>query len=210
MLPGLTYDFLKRLAKGIAQQFGENCEVVVHDLSNHFTENSIVIIENGQVTSRKAGDGPSPVVLEALNGDRTKLQDHLCYLTKTHDGRVLKSSTIYIRDEKDGVVGIFSINYDITGLLMIENSLKSLTAIAPDTKGPEHIAKNVNELLDELIEQSVRMVGKPGALMGKEDKIKAIQFLSNTGAFLITKSGDKVSKYFGISKYTLYTYIDAK
>ena len=68
----------------------------------------------------------------------------------------------------------------------------------------------MNELLDELIEQSVRMVGKPVALMGKEDKIKAIQFLSNTGAFLITKSGDKVSKYFGISKYTLYTYIDAK
>ena len=210
MLPGLTYDFLKRLAKGIAQQFGENCEVVVHDLSNHFTENSIVISENGQVTSRKAGDGSSHVVLEALNGDRTKLQDHLCYLTKTRDGRILKSSTIYIRDEKDEVVGIFSINHDITGLLMMENSLKSLTAVAPDTKEPDHIAKNVNELLDELIEQSVQLVGKPVALMGKEDKIKAIQFLNNTGAFLITKSGDKVSKNFGISKYTLYSYIDAK
>ena len=28
-------------------------------------------------------------------------------------------------------------------------------------------------------------------------------------AFLVTKSGDKVAKYFGISKYTLYSYIDA-
>ena len=27
---------------------------------------------------------------------------------------------------------------------------------------------------------------------------------------VVTKSGDKVSKYFGISKYTLYSYIDAK
>ena len=43
---------------------------------------------------------------------------------------------------------------------------------------------------------------------GKEDKVKAIQFLSQNGAFLITKSGDKVAKYFGISKYTLYSYID--
>ena len=43
----------------------------------------------------------------------------------------------------------------------------------------------------------------------KEDKIKAIQFLNNAGAFLVTKSGDKVSKQFGISKDTLYSYMDA-
>ena len=44
--------------------------------------------------------------------------------------------------------------------------------------------------------------------MSKEDKVKAIQFLNHAGAFLITKSGDKISKFFGISKYTLYSYID--
>jgi predicted transcriptional regulator YheO len=46
--------------------------------------------------------------------------------------------------------------------------------------------------------------------MNREDKIKAIRFLQDKGAFLITKSGDKVSKYFGISKFTLYNYIDVK
>ena len=72
----------------------------------------------------------------------------------------------------------------------------------------EEISRKVSDLLDELIEQSVRVVGKPVALMNKEDKVKAIQFLNNSGAFLITKSGDKVCKFFGISKYTLYSYID--
>ena len=52
------------------------------------------------------------------------------------------------------------------------------------------------------------IVGKPAALMNKEDKMRAIGFLSQSGAFLVTKSGDKVAKYFGISKYTLYSYID--
>lgn len=66
----------------------------------------------------------------------------------------------------------------------------------------------MGDLLDELIEQSVKIVGKPVALMTKEDKVKAIQFLNETGAFLITKSGDKVCRFFGISKYTLYSYID--
>ena len=32
--------------------------------------------------------------------------------------------------------------------------------------------------------------------MNKEDKMRAIGFLSQSGAFLVTKSGDKVAKYF--------------
>ena len=71
------------------------------------------------------------------------------------------------------------------------------------------VKKVIKAKADELIEQSVALVGKPAALMNKDDKIKAIQFLNKAGAFLVTKSGDKVAKYFGISKYTLYSYIDA-
>ena len=67
---------------------------------------------------------------------------------------------------------------------------------------------DADDVLDELIAQSVALVGKPAALMNKEDKMRAIGFLSQSGAFLVTKSGDKVAKYFGISKYTLYSYID--
>ena len=73
---------------------------------------------------------------------------------------------------------------------------------------PERIPTNVNDLLDELLEQSVRIVGKPVAMMNKEDKVKAIGYLNDAGAMLITKSGDKIAKYFGISKYTLYSYLD--
>ena len=77
-------------------------------------------------------------------------------------------------------------------------------------KEPERITLNVTDLLDDLIRQSVELVGKPVALMNKDDKVKAIQFLNRNGALLITKSGDKIAKHFGISKYTLYSYLDVK
>lgn len=208
MLNASILQFLFQLAKGLAQQFGPNCEVVVHDLVSNDPDSSIVAIENGHVTGRKVGDGPSHVVLEALHSDRANLQDHLSYLTRTKDGKILKSSTFYIRDDNGNAVGIFGINYDITLLLAMENSLKQFTSTEQANQEPEEISRNVSDLLDELIEQSVRVVGKPVALMNKEDKVKAIQFLNNSGAFLITKSGDKVCKFFGISKYTLYSYID--
>lgn len=203
----LPLDFFERLAKGIAMQFGENCEVVIHDMS---AENTILVIENGHVTNRSKGDGPSHVVLDALRAGHDKLEDQIAYLTKTHDGRILKSTTIYIRNKQNQVVGILSINYDITGLLMAETSIKALISHSEEEKEVSMIPQNVNDLLDELIEQSVKYAGAPVALMTKEQKIKAIQFLNNAGAFLIQKSGDRVSKYFGISKYTLYSYIDAK
>ncbi len=206
----LSITFLKQLAHGLAGQFGEDCEIVIHELSAENLEHSVVHIENGHVSHRKIGDGPSRVVLEALQKEPDSLKDRIGYLTKTADGRILKSSTMYFRNDEGLIRYILSINYDITNLLILENALKPLVSCQqPEAASePAKISQNVNDLLDDLIEQSVALVGRPAALMTKDDKIAAIKFLNDAGAFLITKSGDKISKYFGISKYTLYSYID--
>ena len=94
-------------------------------------------------------------------------------------------------------------------LAVIEHFSHEGLHIYDDIAETEQSADHLAQVLDELVEQSVALVGKPVALMNKDDKIKAIRFLNESGAFLVTKSGDKVAKYFGISKYTLYSYIDA-
>ena len=203
--------FFERLSKAMATQFGSDCEIAIHDLKSGDLEHTIAVIENGHVTHRKVGDGPSRIVLETLKEtDPEKLEDRAGYLMRTHDGRILKCTTVYIRDENGVPEGVFSINYDVTELLMAERAIDSILHHREEKKEPDRIPQSVNELLDDLIEQSVQLVGKPVAVMNKEDKIKAIAFLNKAGAFLITRSGDRVSKYFGISKYTLYSYIDAK
>lgn len=206
-----TLELLTQIAHGIATQFGASCETVIHDLKTQDLESSIVFIENGHISNRSIGDGPSGIVLETLHKDPTLLPDRLSYLTKTADGRILKSSTMYIRGDDGTVEYILAINYDITGLITIDNALRTLIETPkPQTDDqPKKITQNVNDLLDVLIEQSVALVGKPVPLMSKDDKITAIQYLNDAGAFLITKSGDKVSSYFGISKFTLYSYMDA-
>ena len=204
-----TVDLLSRVAKALAEQFGASCEVVVHDISGEDKEHTIVAIENGSVSRRKTGGGPSQVVLEAMQEkDPSLLQDK--NLMKTSDGRILKCSTVYVKNGEGAVEGVLSINYDMTELLMAQRAVDSLINHATAVAQPQRIAANVNDLLDDLISQSVALIGKPVAMMSKEDKIRAIHFLNDAGAFLITKSGDKVTKYFGISKFTLYSYIDAK
>lgn len=207
----MNLDFYSRLASALAQQFGSNCEIVVHDLRGGDPDHTVVTIENGHVSHRKVGDGPSRIVLEALHSENpAELKDSAGYLMKTHDGRILKSSTVYIRNDSGGIDGVFSINYDITELLMAERAIDSVLNHKAVAATPERIPISVNDLLDDLIEQAAAQIGKPVAMMTKDDKIRAIRFLNKAGAFLVTRSGDKVSKYFGISKYTLYSYIDAK
>ena len=200
---------LKQIADGIAAQFGDKCEVVIHDVSAGHPEHSIAYIVNGHVSGRKVGDGASQVVLDQLAHQDEQPKDHLCYLTKTPDGRIMKSSSLYIRGSKGAVSAIFSINYDMTNMILMQQELTNLVSSTDSGQSEPQRIINVNDVLEELIDQSVTLVGKPAALMNKEEKIRAIQFLNRSGAFLVTKSGDKVAKYFGISKYTLYSYIDA-
>ena len=196
---------LKQIAAALAAQFGPSCEVVIHDLTAQDPD--------GQVSGRQVGDGPSSVVMAQLLGGDPDPADHLAYLTRTPGGKILKSSTLYIRDDTGRVDAIFSINYDISALLMVENAIGDLTRSTrePDIQKAERITVlNVGDVLDRLIEQSVALAGKPVALMNKDDRMRAVRFLNEHGAFLITKSSDKVAKFFGISKYTLYSYIDSK
>ena len=189
-----TLDLLKRLAKALSTQFGDNCEIVVHDISSGDPENTIAVIENGHVSRRNADAGPSHIALEAMKEGRRNIPDQYNYLTQTADGRILRSSTVYVNDDAGRPIGIFCINYDLTALMMAKATVDALVQDPRASGEPERIPTNVTDLLDELLEQSVRIVGKPVAMMNKEDKVKAIGYLNDAGAMLITKSGDKIAK----------------
>ena len=208
----LTLESLIMIAHGIARHFGNDCEVCIHDLQANDLEHTICYIINGHVSGRKIGDGASKIVLETLEalkkGDN--VSDHLGYRTHTSDGRILKSSTIFLKDESGKYRFILGINHDMTDFInaqsALSNIVENIETSSEDIYG--QIPLSVNDLLDNLIEQSVKLVGKTPALMTKDEKVKAIKFLQDAGAVLITKSGDKISQFFGISKFTLYSYID--
>ncbi len=202
------FDFARRMVKALAIQFGSTCEVVLHDLTGGDLDHTIIAIENGHISGRALGDGPSRIALEAIHDSEETHSDKLSYLTKTRDGKILKSSTIFLRDDNGRAIGILAINNDITLTVAGEQALHSYNTSLQDTPEPQPIATNVADLLDELINQSISLIQKPAALMDKSEKIRAIRFLDDAGAFLITKSGPKVCQIFGISKYTLYSYLD--
>ncbi|MDP4109595.1 MAG: helix-turn-helix transcriptional regulator [Bacillota bacterium] len=197
-------DLLSSVMTLISMQFGEKCEVVLHDWT-HGYDKTIVAIQNGHVSGRKVGDCGSNLGLEVMRGTSDGLNQYN-YVTKTKKGKTLRSSSLYLKNDKGEPIGALCINYDISDMLEVHNIIEGLTMVNKDVK--EQFVNNVNELLDYLIQESISNIGKPVDEMKKEDKIEALKFLDEKGAFYITKSGTKICKALNISKFTLYNYLD--
>lgn len=195
---------LEGIAKGIARHFGSNCEVAIHD-TTHGIADTIAIIENGHVTGRKVGDGPSETVLEALKNK--DIEDRYAYIINSKDGKMIKSSTINLHDANGDVIAVLCLNFDISDFAMANRLLNNFLAADPGALSPSAIPDNISDLLDQLIEESHSYIGKPISAMTREDKTEAIKYLDRKGALLIKKSSERICEYYGISKYTLYNYL---
>ena len=195
---------LERIMKGIAKQFGSNCEVVLHDHKQGLHK-SIIAIENGHVTGRKIGD-PSTNIGFEISKSKEQTDAQYGYITKMPNGKILRSTSVYFKNDEGKVIGALCINLDITHIAHVKDSFNFLTADdSQDVK--ENFTSNVSEVLDSLIEQYAIENNADYSSMNKVQMIEFLRFLDEHGAFLIRNSGSKICKILKISKYTLYAYL---
>ncbi len=207
--------FFKQLLDMLESQMSVNDEIVLHDLTKGY-DHTIVDIRNGHVTNRKIGDCGSNLGLEVLRGT-VENGDRYNYVTHTREGKILRSSTMFIHDGDGRVIGSVCINKDITESVKMEAFLREENKyVLPhgETEPPEHETKevffnNISELLEYMLQTALSYVGKPLPLMDREDKQRFLSYLDDKGVFVISKSGDRVCEFLGISKFTLYNYLDS-
>lgn len=199
----------KPVVKMLAAQFGPHCEVVLHDHTGDY-EHTIIAIENGHVTNRTIGGCGSNLGLSVLKGTQSA-EGQFGYYTRLPDGRAIRSSTVYIKDERqEKVIGSLCVNLDVTEWLRIPELLGEYGFSMSQDVEPvnEVFAQDVGSLLERLIVECTAHIGKEPAFMSKGEKIEAVRYLDQRGTFLITKSSDRVARYLEISKNTLYAYLD--
>ncbi|MBC8584757.1 helix-turn-helix transcriptional regulator [Youxingia wuxianensis] len=204
-----TKDEFEKLLTLLELQFGKNCEIVLHDLTKPY-DHTIEDIRNGHITGRNIGDCGSNLGLEVIRGT-VKNGDKFNYITHTKDGKILRSSSIYFHNKEGNAIASLCINSDITETVKFEKYLNDMNQYSwgeNDQAAHEVFASNVNELLEHFIEEAQLEVGKAFEDMNRADKMAVVNILDKKGAFLITKSSEKVCEVLGISKFTLYNYLD--
>lgn len=203
---------LVKIMHGIAEHFGSDCEVVLHDFEKDH-DHTILAIENGHVTNRQEGGPITSHGLEIMRGVKPAIDAHN-YINQSQNGKLLRSSSIYLYDDDGKAIGSICINLDITNLAATRAMLDRLIH-APDATpsqqmdNREIVTNDVNEMLEILIEKSIHHVGVPVSSMTREDKMKGLQYLDDHGAFLIKKSSDHIARVYEISRFSLYNYLDA-
>src|SRR5690625_2977960 len=109
-------DFLKRVADGLSVMFGNNCEVVIHDMKNY--ESSILYITNSHVTEREIG-GKLDILGTKEIDTFFQGSDLVNHKGKTKNNHLIKSSTFHIKG--DGYHYALGVNYDYTNMQIVHN-----------------------------------------------------------------------------------------
>lgn len=196
------------LAKSTAKMFGRNCEVVIHDLTN--PQASVMFTVNNHVTGRKIGQSFDHLVKTVLISEDFK-EDYLAgYTFVTEDKRTIRSSTSLIRDSNNSVIGAFCINFDVEGLNQMQQFMNTFfstqVVVQENEEKSEAAIENVEEIVDQLIQQIIQNSVHP--VMKRHEKIELIRFMDEKGIFLMKGSVEKVASLLGISKVTVYSYLD--
>jgi len=192
-------EFLNRVAEGIACMFGNSCETLIHDMNNK--KSSIISIYHEEVTKRNIGDSLSILGVKEVD-EFFEGKDVINCLGKTKDGRLLKSSTFHLRGEDYHYA--LGINYDYTHLALAKASLEELTTVGQPIEDALYPSGN---LLQDIFDECLKIVGKPVALFVREDRIKMIELLMEQGAFDFTKGIPIIAEKLNMSRYTIYKYL---
>lgn len=182
--------------------FGPDCEVIIHDLKN---KGIVTAIYNGHVTGRRKGDRLNLLGIykmeEAIEG-----RDFYNCLCRTAEGRLIKSTTVHFKDKNYHYA--FGINYDFTKLSLAESVLSNLVRTGNNVE--TLINTNASEkIVDDIFLEGVKLVGKPIALMNKEDRMNLVRYLRDNGGFSLKKGIQNVAKKMHVSRYTIYNYLKA-
>ncbi|MEL7657186.1 MAG: PAS domain-containing protein [Bacillota bacterium] len=198
---------LKGIAQMIRDTFGSRCEAVVHDLRD--LEQSLVYIA-GDITGRTIGAPITDLVVKILQKEGDAAKDLIGYKTVAKDGRILKSSTTFIRDDKGKIFATLCVNYDVTDFLnftvVLQDFIKS--DLIHSEEKEETFATTIQETIESLVNQAILKLGKQPAMMSIDEKVRFVGILEERGAFMIKGAVDYIANVLGVSKFTVYNYLN--
>ncbi|GAB6137901.1 helix-turn-helix transcriptional regulator [Halanaerobaculum tunisiense] len=196
------------LVRFLANTLGEYFELILYEINQEESEASIIAIENSHISNRKVGD-KAPKLLQDISNSIKKDEDMILnYITKTNEGRPLKSSTYFIRNNQREIIGAFCINLDLTNIKVAQNFLGEISSIEEEDSLRDKFPEDVDQFLEIIIKNSLEEVGKPVPFLTRDDKLKIVKYLDDNNAFNIKDAINMLADELNVSRYTIYNYLD--
>lgn len=200
----------------IANICGPSYEVLLHDVSK--PESSVIAIRNGHISGRKIGSPMTDLALKILKQKDYLDKDFITnYDGYGKDGKVFLSSTYYIKNAKQELIGMICVNNDITdikelnkGYETIMKRFKYREENEVEVKYEENIENPLTSIANSIISKTINSINIPPERMSIEEKVNIVQELNDKGVFLLKGSVSDVAEQLQISETTVYRYLHKK
>ncbi|MFD9907758.1 transcriptional regulator [Streptomyces sp. NPDC059063] len=195
---------LAPVTEGIVATFGSMCEVVVHDYRR--PEGSVVAVA-GTVTGRSVGGAMSEIGMGLLaRGDEAA--DELNYVTRTQDGKLLKSSTMLLRDSGGVVFGALCVNLDITAVHRVGTLIGELAGVAGRSEVPTTtFGDDVDSVVDSIVDSYQLDQRCSWGELDRDARLDLFRSLDGRGVFAVRHAVPQVAARLGISRASAYSYL---
>lgn len=205
--------FLDTVARGIAMNFGKNCETVVQELigpegdenGEHAGDVYNIAIYNGHVTGRVAGsyigvfgvhyDIPGESFLNEMNAENQKVV--------LPDGRIIKSSSYGICIE--GHKYLLGINYDCSAMEKAKESIDAFLSFGGDMY--EQLLDKGENVMETIFDSCLSIMNLSPDEMKKADRLRLIQMLHERSFFRLQKSVPYAAEKLNVTKFSVYNYL---
>ena len=157
----MLLDQLKEIAHGLGETFAPFCEVVLHDLTT--PEHSILEIHNN-LSGRRVGQSATELGLARI-ADPSYAQVIANYANTFADGRVVKSTSIGIKDIDGKYVAALCLNIDVTLFRGLQTVFDHFVKIGMQNDTRESLTPIGRDVIHEKINQfTARLAKNPASL----------------------------------------------
>lgn len=227
----MSSDIMKQytiLVDFLGKALGPDYEVVLQDLSPDKKE--IIAISNGHISGRKIGSPLTNAALQMLSSKLYKDREFVCnYKGIAENGHVLRSSTMFIKDESQNPIGLLCINFDDSRynelhekLLQVihpeafaRNSLRFEKSAAPSASSflenssniTENFTMDISTLMLNIFTEATTGLETPTDRLNQNERKEIIRKLHENGMFQLKGAISFVARKFSCSTATIYRYL---
>ena len=232
----MTPDMLQQysvIVQFLGKTLGPDYEVVLHDLNPE--HNKIVAIANSHVSGRNIGSPLTNASLKMLIDKAYETDDFLCtYKGIAENGRMLRSSTMFIKDAQGHPAGLLCINFDDSRYLQLHDTLMSVlhpqeylescpvlkksgssitpvSAASSESQKREPITENLSmdipSLMHKMFADATVSIPTPADRLNQQEKKDIIEKLHKQGLFQLKGAITFVAEQFSCSSATIYRYL---
>ena len=222
MSPQLLQQFSK-LTEFLGRALGPDYEVALHDLTDK--DCSIVAIANNHISGREIGAPLTNVALKII-ADRSYLTSdyRVHYRGVSADGKMLRSSTFFIKDDAGALIGMLCINFDDSRYKALSDSILGLchpdafvetnflfdeqrlaTQLLPEE--PESFQHTPRGVAGSEVASVLRDLNVAADRLTQDEKMEVVGVLESRGVFLLKGAVKDVAEALCCSPASVYRYL---